>query len=330
MYRKLEHPQYAQISENDTRFFLQFHTVTSIEAKLLRQIGWAHPELLAILKHKSLELFIDGTFRCTPKPFYQCYILMAFDPETDEFLPIYFTLLESKSEWTYWMMLNNIICSTHLKIDAESITLDFEEAAIKAAKGIHIPTYPINFIDQFTKARVIGCFFHWKQANERFMSGLGLDSRLIFEMCKPGGHLDLLASIPGDEISEFGIPYIRTQLGFHESDEAWNKYWEYFEATWLQKFGPELWNTYQHIEAGLELHGRTNNALESFNSRLNSAFPCAHPSLLQFIETIRRISCETAKTRRDILVGNQRRKNRDVFKLMNIPKSYSYFKKTTK
>lgn len=135
VYRKIEVPPFSSIADDDSRLFLQFHTINSIEGKLLRQIGWAHPELLSLLFHKSLALYLDGTFRCVPHPFSQCYILMAFDPCTDEYIPIFYVLLEAKTEWTYWTMLHNIICSTHLKIHAETITVDFECAAIQAING---------------------------------------------------------------------------------------------------------------------------------------------------------------------------------------------------
>jgi hypothetical protein len=135
IYQKIEIANYSCMSTADLRLFLQFHTVDALEGRLLRQAGWAHPELLSILFNMSLSLYVDGTFRSVPKPFSQCYITMVFDHHTDEYVPVYFVLLEAKSEWTYWTMLHNIICSTRLKMGVESVTMDFEKAAIQATRG---------------------------------------------------------------------------------------------------------------------------------------------------------------------------------------------------
>jgi hypothetical protein len=47
--------------------------------KQTRLAGWAHPQLVPLLKYEKLSLFIDGTFKCCPKEFSQLLIFMIYD-----------------------------------------------------------------------------------------------------------------------------------------------------------------------------------------------------------------------------------------------------------
>ena len=72
-------------------------------------------------------------------------------------MPIFYILLQSKTEWTYWDALHEVLLSTDLKLDPANIHYDFEKGLINAIK------------DQFPNAKVVGCLFHFKQALYRKM-----------------------------------------------------------------------------------------------------------------------------------------------------------------
>jgi hypothetical protein len=104
-----------------------------------------------------VELFIDGTFKCVPKPFSQLLIVMVRDAALDHYIPVFYVLVQRKTQWTYWNALNEIIVSLGGKISVSQVHCDFEKGLINAIREI------------FPEARVVGCLFHWKQALLRKM-----------------------------------------------------------------------------------------------------------------------------------------------------------------
>eukprot|EP00474_Spongospora_subterranea_P002795 CRZ03253.1 hypothetical protein [Spongospora subterranea] len=68
-------------------FFLAFSTSVLEDTTLHRLCGCGHPGLYNFLRRKSIDLFIDGTFRLVPQPFTQLLILMVRDMNHDHYLP---------------------------------------------------------------------------------------------------------------------------------------------------------------------------------------------------------------------------------------------------
>ncbi|KAF4130851.1 hypothetical protein GN958_ATG19957, partial [Phytophthora infestans] len=59
---------------------------------------------------------IDGTFKCVPRGFYQCLIVMVDDPARNMYTPVYFALCTSKTETMHKDILNLIHRDTGKKI----------------------------------------------------------------------------------------------------------------------------------------------------------------------------------------------------------------------
>jgi hypothetical protein len=116
IYRTIERPPYNQVAVDDHRLFLQFNHMTQRDGQLFRVMGWAHPTLKLLLKAQSSSLFFDGTFKCVPLPFMQCLILMVYDNTTDLYVPVFYMLVEKKTEWSYWDVLNYVLASCDLKL----------------------------------------------------------------------------------------------------------------------------------------------------------------------------------------------------------------------
>jgi len=132
------------------------------------------------------------------------------------------------------------------------------------------------------------------------------------------GAIDVLTMIPHNEVIVKGIPYVKSLL---PETELWDRFWKYFEKTWIDRYGIGSWNIY-----GLEnVQGRTNNALERHNRAINDLFPNAHPNLLNFAETIKKQSFETNKTINLIRLGKEKAPDHFIGLAHKIPKAYTDF-----
>ncbi|KFD49108.1 hypothetical protein M513_10050 [Trichuris suis] len=105
------------------------------------------------------NIHADGTFRIAPRQFAQVYVIMA---ERGGFvLPVLYALLPNKQELTYRRMFEGIK-ATWPQFDPETITLDFEQAAMNAVRA----TFPA--------VQVHGCFFHLVRSVKRQVARQGL------------------------------------------------------------------------------------------------------------------------------------------------------------
>jgi hypothetical protein len=68
---------------------------------MCRMIGWAHHNMIHILKNGDNDVFIDGTFDFVPKGFKQFMIIMIYKLATNMDLLIFHILLQSKKEIVY-------------------------------------------------------------------------------------------------------------------------------------------------------------------------------------------------------------------------------------
>ena len=79
-----------------TRLFLQFNISINVGNKLQKIISFAHPDLINIIKGGPVHLFIDCTFKCVPKGFSQCLVIMIYDYASSLYIPVflYFAAIE--------------------------------------------------------------------------------------------------------------------------------------------------------------------------------------------------------------------------------------------
>ena len=143
-------------NDNDTRLFLQFDLELNLDnLGLQRIIGWAHPDLVFLLKNGPVNTFIDCTFRVVPKGFTQLMIIMVYSKAHEHYVPVFYILLQSKLEKAYYHAIQQAICASDWLFEASSVTCDFEHALINAIDS------------QFPKSTKVQCYFHWKQAIRR-------------------------------------------------------------------------------------------------------------------------------------------------------------------
>ena len=97
---------------------------------------WAHPNLIKYLKY-GLKPYTDGTFKCVPGGFKQLLILMVFEPNSKEYVPVIYGLAMDKTECTYkhFFKLVDIICEGEW--NPSEVTTDFEKGLRNAVCGIY-------------------------------------------------------------------------------------------------------------------------------------------------------------------------------------------------
>ena len=116
------------------------------------------PEMLRVLEKSSFWL-ADGTFKITPKMFYQLYSIHV---SVSGIAPAcIYAFLPNKTEKTYNRFLQALI-DLAPNCRPEKILLDFEQAALQ------------SFQKTFPEAHLSGCFFHLSQSYMRKINELGL------------------------------------------------------------------------------------------------------------------------------------------------------------
>ena len=282
VFRTIEMDNVAK-STKTNQFFLQFNVTfpSSYSGKLERVLGYGNPTLFRCFGGNQ-KVFIDGTFRIVPKPFYQCLIVMVFDNQTDAYVPVFYILLTSKKEKVYDKALQQMNDAVGDKINPSSVTCDYE-------RGLH------NSISRaFPKAIINGCLFHWKQAIRRKLADLKCD-RWTIDRFTPADSIETLTLIPPNEIESKGIPFVRSAIETddlpQEEHERLEQFWKYFKRYWMSS--PTFinsWNTNHHSKEKADDIKRTNNGLERYNKTLKAIFADETPSLLTFITTIEKES----------------------------------------
>ena len=306
MYRTVEMDHLARIKDSD-QFFMHFNITfpNDWSGKYERIMGFGNPSLFRIFGGNK-RVFIDGTFKIVPKPFYQCLIVMVFDEQTDKFVPVFYILLTSKKEQIYRHALYLVKSTVGSKINPASVTCDFEKALHNAVR-MEFPTSIIN-----------GCLFHWKQAIYRKVISLKFDEPVI-DRFKDRKVFEQLTLIPPNEIRKYGIPYVREIMDYELSNSDMKKmeiFWEYFENFWLSS--PSFiysWNVNHHPPYLAKKMMRTNNGLERYNRRVSELFQQSKPSLINFIETLelesRNQLDELDDIRKGLVINRKRKRDGD-------------------
>jgi hypothetical protein len=300
-------------SDDDERLFLQFNSTVNLGNSLQKIIGWGHPDLIHLLKYGEVNTFIDCTFSCVPKGFEQCLIIMVHDRSTSLYVPVFYVLLQSKLENTYFHALQLCISSADWKFLAKTVTCDFEQALLNAVEA-NFPAVPI-----------VGCVFHWKQALRRKLLARGIPRDIVSNLMGSDGLINILTHCPIEEIEIKAIPYIRHHFNEGDYKDSFDSFWKYFLDTWMKMFKPQHWNVNAFTEGTDDVINRTNNPLERFNRKLKNAFPVAHPSMAVFVNTIKDLSVEYVSMLERIKRGTCPRPRHAPLTLKSMPADYESF-----
>ena len=110
---------------------------------------------------------------------------MAFDAQTEVYVPILYILMMNKTEDFYWHAFHFLIFTLGCKLSLSSITCDFEKGLMNALK------------DQFLEAELNGCFLHFKQVMHIKMASIKIELDQI-KTAMSEDCIDILTIIPHD------------------------------------------------------------------------------------------------------------------------------------
>ena len=295
IFREMEKPKYAMVKDSNF-WFMQFNIALPDPStnKLHRIMGYGNPSLFGLL-HGKVQLFIDGTFKIVPHPFYQCLIIMVYDVQTQVYVPIMFILMTGKTETLYYHVLHWVIVASNWKFDPNIVTCDFEKALHKAIS------------DQFDTAEINGCLSHFKQALRRKMIKSKFSPESV-EMAMTKNVMDVLTILPRNEILTYGIPYVRSCIIETADKEKWDMFWNtYFIKFWMSSDNYiATWNIADGGKTCNDLQNRTNNPLESYNRKMNGKFSTPHPSFPVFVMTIEEEARDQVQRLENIRLGREK------------------------
>ena len=120
---------------------------------------------------------MDGTFKSTPKNYYQLFNIIAYIKQEKFYIPIAYILMTNKSFELYFKLLKEIkfhVKINNINVDFKNINFicDFERSLIKAIKEV------------FNKSRINGCYFHYVKALWKKMKSYGLTTKNMIDKSK--------------------------------------------------------------------------------------------------------------------------------------------------
>jgi hypothetical protein len=280
-------PELSKIGLHDQKHFLKFHhNFENTDGEMEHIVCWGHPSLTFLFEGEAVNVFIDGTFDCVPPEFYQLLIIMTYSKGHATYVPVFYILLQSKTENVYYLAIHLCIICNDWEINAKSITCDFELALQNAIQTL--------FLDD-TECELVCCVFHFLQANRRKLASLHLPVARISQLLH---HLRVLTIIDENEVLTKGVAYVRSKIDEAEYKAIYDAYWYgYFPNTWITTFEVGKWNVFRHLGRKDDvLVNLTNNPLERFNGILGAKFGGTHhPSMEEFVTVIRDVSIEYAE-----------------------------------
>ena len=223
------------------------------------------------------DLFVDGTFKCSPKHFVQMYSIHGY--KNGHYVPLVFCLLPNKTSLTYssmWTLIKNLCADRQLQLLPTNIHVDFEVTMHSAIENL-FPTTTIKC-----------CRFHLGQSWWRKIQSLGLSTEYKDR-----------ANVEGKWLKRcFGLHFLNpedVEDAFIEDvmpdcPEKCVPFADYLVESYIDssaKFPPRMWAGAPSDER------RTNNGTESFHAHFNAQFYSAHPTIFTFVDVLKKVQSAT-------------------------------------
>ena len=243
------------------------------------------------------ELYMDGTFKVSPRLFYQVFMVHAF--KHGKQFPFAYCLLPNKTKETYVKCLSILskgMDDLHLRATFERVTTDFEIAMIQAIQEV------------FPSASTKGCFFHYSQAVWRKVQNLGLQEeyRSNLDLSRFVSKILALSLCP---VRFVRVAWSAIKAAAPQVSNI-NELCRYFENTWLNgEFPIPSWN--HHETEG----PRTNNHLEGWHRRMNGIAGKKHPNIYELVELFQAEQASTEVTIEQLGAGGAVRRRGKFYRV---------------
>jgi hypothetical protein len=290
----------------------EYKTLENGEAFLLHDSGIQDPSRILIfgtarttrLLVQAQHWFLDGTFKIVPELFYQLYTVHALI--SGDVIPCLYVLLPNKTQATYLRLFQEMKALVP-DLQPSTMTMDFEKASMNAAIAI-FPTVSIH-----------GCFYHLAQNIYRQVQAVGLQERYRTDedLALTTRMLPALAFVPANQVVD-SFETLQEQA----PDEL-TPVMDYFEDNYIGRlrrqgrraaptFAIAVWNVHNQVEENLP---RTNNSVEGYHRKMQTAVSAHHPNIWRFLNILKREQ-SVNNTYLDQLLGGhapppQRKKYRD-------------------
>uniref|UniRef100_A0A2S2NXU0 MULE transposase domain-containing protein n=1 Tax=Schizaphis graminum TaxID=13262 RepID=A0A2S2NXU0_SCHGA len=222
-------------------------------------------------------LYVDGTFKSCPKPFYQLFIIHG--AKNANYTPLVFFLLTGKTTEIYKNAFSNLInkmCELNLTFTPRIIYADFEQAIHSAISEI------------FPEVLRKGCRFHLGQTMWRKIQSIGL-SKHFKKKSEIGKFLKLFFGLSFLKPEEVQQCFSEDFMDIKPNNQQLHDFCNFFEKNYILescKFPPSIWAEFSNSLM------RTTNACESFHSKLNSMFYSSYPNIFQFLEVLKNVQTD--------------------------------------
>ncbi len=229
------------------------------------------------LLRRASTLYVDGTFRSTPRPYKQIYTLHA--EVRGHVVQVATCLMRNKDTGSYRQVIQALKTGVRIvtghRLRPRTVIVDFELAAMNA------------FESEFPNISVKGCYFHFNQALWKHIQELGLvraykNDRRLKKLVKKIMALGFLP-IPHVLRSFWNLrtsPQTRRLIARYANLGVFINY--VYNTYMIGHFPPAMWNVYSR-----PMETRTNNVVESFHRRWNQAVGVRHPSLWVFVRVLK-------------------------------------------
>ena len=286
--------------------------------KISKYIIWVSDYNINRIKN-NFNFYIDGTF-VRPVSYQQTLIFMYFDEQTELYVPGIYILMNNKLKSSYIEIFNyinsNILNNINENNKNITITLDFESGLIESIKEV------------FFNAKMVGCYFHFKQALVRNAKKLGFGKN---------NYKNKLLQLINNELGILpfkyngNLNYITNKLKeYNNTYKEFTSFLEYFKNEWITYFKNNMF-----LYNILPKKVRTNNALESLNGRIKkfTNYKCIiswleYMTLLLNLEDEYKkkiITLESTKIKDITLPATNIKGSKSINKQNNIKKNSIYF-----
>ena len=274
-------PQALPRQRSEIEILPQYQTTTAGERFLQHDSGpddphrflmFATPRTLDILSDAD-HIYMDGTFKIVPELFFSFILFMPSVPVGSTC----HACMPNKSREMYNRLFTELK-ALRPNMMPRTIMIDFERATLQAAT------------DAFPTATVNGCFYHLRQNILRKIQTEGLQvayqsNRDVEEQAR------MIAAIAFAPLAEIETAFEALQdVALDELEPIFN----YFEDTYIGRlrrrggrcdpmFPHIMWSMHERVEEDLP---RTNNQVEGWHRKMNTAMGACNPTIWRFLDVL--------------------------------------------